>query len=287
MFFKRETKIHLAKNLTPITFTHRKDIAKSEDFLPHLNNYVEIYVYISGDVDYIVEEEYISLSYGDIIVISPHEVHVPLIKSNSSYERLYMLIPLDTFSHFPFDPLLRYSAFKGHKISLDENERKQFFHILHHISELAESQENESKNLLQAGLFLQIHGMLLHALERKADNDAPQISSNTPRQIRDILNYIGEHAKEIDSVDAIAKHFYISPQYLSAFFKKQVGINANEYLRIKKTSLAKMFLENGKSVAETGYECGFSDSSHFIKTFKRYVGMTPKQYQNSFLKSKK
>ena len=49
--FKRELEIRLVKDRAPITFMHRKDPVRSEDFFPHLNNYVEIYIFISGDVD--------------------------------------------------------------------------------------------------------------------------------------------------------------------------------------------------------------------------------------------
>ena len=279
-FFKKEVSVNFFKNNSPITLVHRKDLAKKRDFILHLNNHVEIYAYISGDVDYIVEEQYISLKHGDIIIILPNEIHVPVIKSEGEYERIYMLLPLDAFDDFEFNPVLQFASLKNHKISLPDDKKVRFFNLIEQISSMHDNLGTQGQRMIASGLFLEAQGILVNAINSLEDFGEPGISHEVSKQIRDVLNYIGEHAQEIDCVKSIAKHFYISPQYLSSSFKKQVGININEYLRIKKIALAKYLLENKKNIAEIAYECGFSDSSHFIKIFKRYVGMTPKQYRN-------
>jgi AraC-like DNA-binding protein len=44
-------------------------------------------------------------------------------------------------------------------------------------------------------------------------------------------------------------------------------------------AVAKRLLDGGKSVAEVYYECGFGDSSHFIRTFRKKNGITPYEYK--------
>ncbi|MBQ8356791.1 MAG: helix-turn-helix domain-containing protein [Clostridia bacterium] len=283
-FFSKERNIHLSKNAAPVLLAHKRGPAHSERFFLHLNHHIEIYIYISGDTDYIVEDHYIPLEHGDIVVILPNEVHVPVIKAPGVYERFYMLIPLDAFSDFGFDPLTQYCSVKGHKIALPPEKKKEFLSLLYQISDLLDAEDTQGTRLLTAGLLLQVQGVLSTFKSKQNTPTEIEIPSEIPKHLRDILKHIGLHAQEIHSVEAIAKHFYISPQYLSTLFKKYVGVNVNQYLRIKKIALAKGFLENGSSVAEACYECGFSDSSHFIKNFKQYVGMTPKQYKNRVLK---
>ena len=35
-----------------------------------------------------------------------------------------------------------------------------------------------------------------------------------------------------------------------------------------------------KKLSDIAYDCGFNDFSYFIKTFRRYKGMTPLKYRN-------
>lgn len=279
----REINIPLSKAAKPVLLAHKRSMAHPEGYFLHLNNYIEIYVYIRGETDYIVEDQYISLEHGDIVVISPHEVHVPVIKAPCLYERFYLLIPFDSFSDFAFDPLSHFCPAKGHKISLPPKEKDRFLQLLYQISELYDSKPSQGHTqLLAAGLLLQAQSILAGTKETMPAVTEIGAHSDIPALLRDILKHIGLHAQDIPSVEAIAKHFYISPQYLSALFKKHVGVTPSRYLRIKKIALAKSFLESGSSVAEACYACGFSDSSHFIKNFRQYVGMTPKQYKLSF-----
>ena len=283
-FFERKASIRFSPELPPILFSHERGRIRPENFFLHLNDHIELYVYIEGDADYIVEDHYIPLSHGDAVVILPHEVHVAVIKSPCVYERFYMLFPTKTLAAFPLDPTAYFSSLLHHKISLSEEKRSEFLRLLYRLSELCGKKNLPHTALTGMGLLLELQGLLQ---EEGAQSDAPfepSLPPMLPDHLRDILKYVNLHAEEIVSVDAIAKHFYLSPQYLSAFFKKHVGVNLNEYLRIKKIALGRGHLEKGSSVAEACYACGFSDSSHFIKCFKKYVGMTPKQYKDAFLK---
>ena len=47
-----------------------------------------------------------------------------------------------------------------------------------------------------------------------------------------------------------------------------------------------LFCGGDLSVTEVGMECGFTDTSHFVKTFKKYKGVTPKQFRLKEGKSK-
>ena len=279
-FFEREANILLSRQHSAVLFAHKKSAGQGEHFFLHLNNHVELYICLSGQTDYIVEDDYLSLKPGNVVVIRPHEVHVPVIRTAGVYERMYMLLPLDAFADLAFDPLPCYLAMKGHLLSLPPEKEKEFLKLLYQLSDLAA--EKTDAGMKMAGLFLQSQGLLTGVQKNGEGEEA--LRSGIPRQLRNILQYIGLHVQEIDSVEALARHFYLSPQYLSTLFKKHVGVPVNQYLRIKKIALAKGYLEKGSSVSEACYECGFSDSSYFIKNFRQYVGMTPGQYRNMFRK---
>jgi len=63
-------------------------------------------------------------------------------------------------------------------------------------------------------------------------------------------------------------------------FKKELGMSPIEFILNEKIKFAKKLLSNPKiQVNEVSYASGFEDCNYFIRLFKKYEGVTPKQYQ--------
>ncbi|MBE6701813.1 MAG: helix-turn-helix domain-containing protein [Ruminococcaceae bacterium] len=282
-FFKKQTKLFLHSDREPIRFVHRRSFDNPAGFNLHLNDCIEIYAFVDGEADYIIEDRYFSLSRGDLLTISPHAVHVPVLKKTCVYERFYLLIPLSFFSFFIPDPLQIFLSDADAKPPLVDADKEKALAILYALSALCDKEADEGQRLSALGLVLQLIGLITDQTKRSLA--APlQEPSGVPPLLRKILQYISLSPGEINAIGDIAEKFNISPPYLSALFKKYVGVTAGSYLRIKKIALAKQLLAKGHSVAFTCYECGFSDSSHFIKIFKQYTGMTPHTYKSLHIK---
>lgn len=81
-------------------------------------------------------------------------------------------------------------------------------------------------------------------------------------------------------VKEMAKEVRLDSAIFSRKFKEETGITPKEWLDKKRFSKAKMMLElEDKNIAEIAYELDFGSPSWFIKRFKDYYGMTPKQFQ--------
>lgn len=278
-YFEKKTSLHLQETGTPIQFVHRRSFDDPSGFRLHLNDCIELYAFVSGEADYVIEEECFSLSRGDLLAISPHAVHVPILKKPCAYERFYILIPLSFFSCIHPDPLSPFLSGNNARPKLTDAAKEKALSVLYEISRLCDREDGEGVQLTVLGLILQLLG-LINDVKYCADPAPLQEPSGVPLLLRRILQYISLSPQEITSVESIAEAFHISPPYLSSLFKKHVGVTVSSYLRVKKISLAKRLLAEGRSVAFTCYECGFSDSSHFIRTFKQYTGMTPHRYKS-------
>lgn len=66
-------------------------------------------------------------------------------------------------------------------------------------------------------------------------------------------------------------------------FKQETGLTPNNYLLLKKVEKGKKMLVEGTPIFNVAIDLGFHDISHFYKNFKRFTGVTPLVYQNSFL----
>lgn len=126
-------------------------------------------------------------------------------------------------------------------------------------------------------LFMQI-GELIHEV---CGHVRAHRERNQKQLTRDIFRYIEEHYLEYDfSLEKLADKFDLSLYALGKFFKDETGIGFKDYLIRLKMEAAKTLLGNSdKTVNEITSDIGYSNVSHFIKTFKKIEGMTPAQFR--------
>lgn len=279
--FNIERNIHAIDQKNAITFAHKKNICKENQHKFHLNDHVEIYIYLSGNTHYVIEDQYYVPEKGDILVIPPYSVHAPILKGESVYERFYLLFPLNSLSDYISKPL-------SHLISIDktnsllrlpQKEKQRAMDILYRMSDLAESDVSEITDLLLHALALEF--LCIVNINQNKEKIKSENVPSVPSLVRNVLEYISGNCTELNGIAGIAQKFYVSEQHLATVFKKHVGVTVNSYLQAKKISLAKKMLEDGHSVTYTCYECGFNDCSYFIKVFKKIVGVTPQKYVKS------
>lgn len=97
-------------------------------------------------------------------------------------------------------------------------------------------------------------------------------------EAKTVITYIQSHFREDISLADISRITKLSQKYLCRYFKHVTGHTPIDYLNLYRSQTARSFLKDGFSVADTAYECGFSDTSYFVRTFKKYMHVTPKQY---------
>lgn len=97
---------------------------------------------------------------------------------------------------------------------------------------------------------------------------------------KDVYYYILSHISEPIKTSDIAQAMYISRSHLSTLFKKETGINLNDYIHKIKIEKAKELLsDSSKSITLISDYLGYSSSSHFNRIFKQLTKVTPKKYR--------
>ncbi|HOJ10438.1 MAG TPA: AraC family transcriptional regulator [Clostridiales bacterium] len=106
--------------------------------------------------------------------------------------------------------------------------------------------------------------------------------------LNEILKYIDENYYKPDfSIQLTASAFNMSPSWLSHYFKQNMYITIAEFVQNKRIKYSQqLILENECSTNEISEQLGYCNVSSFIRAFKKTVGMTPKQYKETFGNSK-
>lgn len=80
----------------------------------------------------------------------------------------------------------------------------------------------------------------------------------------------------------VQNELYITERTLERMFERNIGIAPNQYRRISQFSTAFGQLQRNefKNLADIAFDNGYSDQSHFIRSFKEFANITPKEYLN-------
>lgn len=101
------------------------------------------------------------------------------------------------------------------------------------------------------------------------------------QRVREITNYIENNYSAAVTLETLADKLYLTPQYLSSFFKKYLHCSFRDYLREKRLFHACRDLRyTDDAIGVIAHKNGFSSASVFGRTFSEKYGITPVQYRN-------
>lgn len=95
-----------------------------------------------------------------------------------------------------------------------------------------------------------------------------------------ILEYISRNYDKQLRLEEVAEQVFITPAYLGIIFQKETGKNFTAYLTELRMEKAKeLLLDVRININEITYKVGYNNVRYFSRTFKEYVGITPKEYR--------
>lgn len=98
------------------------------------------------------------------------------------------------------------------------------------------------------------------------------------------IHYIKKNIEKKLTLKKLASFVDVHPNYLSSVFKKQVGKPLNEYVNEQKIAAIKIYMNNTNlSTTEISNTFNFSHVSYFCILFKKYTGLTPKEYKKKII----
>jgi AraC family transcriptional regulator len=95
-------------------------------------------------------------------------------------------------------------------------------------------------------------------------------------------DFVHDHFAASVQVKDIASQVGVHPVHLARAFRAHFGLSPVEYIRQLRINLAESLLADSQvSLGEIAQQTGFSDQSHFTRTFRNEVGLTPARYRQN------
>lgn len=246
----------------------------------HHHDFYECYLFLSGDVTYIIEGKSYSLVPGDIILINSRELHQPIINNKDiPYERIVLWINktfLQNISTEASDLIRCFEDSERTNVIRADIETQQLVKtILNKLLSL-ENYKGIGQDLLYKAYIVELFVYLYNYLFY--NNIKLDIEIKKSKLIDKIIQYINNHVEEEIRIEELSELFYISKFHLLREFKKHSGTTIHKFIIQKKLILAKELILNETPINRVYLQCGFGDYSNFFRAFKNEYGVTPKEF---------
>ncbi len=248
----------------------------------HHHDFYEVYFFLSGNVRYNIESRSYLLAPGDVLLISPYELHQPVFSGESRvYERYVLWINkgyLESLST-PGQNLAACfdTAAPGHSSLLrpEETARQWLRYQLDQLMEESDCQDFGS-DYMALSYLVQALVLLNRQALRPGRESEPRPSPDA--LVYRVLGYINEHYSEELSLDDLAGRFFLSKYHLEREFQRLVGVPVHRYIVQKRLAMARRMMEEGRSAKEVYSLCGFGDYSNFYRAFRGEYQISPREF---------
>ena len=255
---------------------------------PHWHHYVEILYVIEGNMIARVNERDYFLGERNFILFHNEDIHSLLACSMDKC--IFMGIKFDvsrlnvnTQSSPKLATLLMAARDQRARILFDdEKERLEFERYFREsLSEMNEAPLGYEV-AIHARLCLMFLGLIrIWQEEGISFDDLSDYISSTETSMTNILEYIDLHVEDNLKVRDLAAMCNMSYSSFARSFMNSYGRSCKDYLEMVRVEKAEEMLKfTDRPLSDIAQELGYSDSSHFVREFKKFKGITPGSYRN-------
>ena len=244
---------------------------KMQEVPLHHHDFYEIYLFLSGNVEYLVEGRSYTLQPNDLLLISPMELHRPMVALDKSYERIVLWIDESYLNTLPERDAVKACFDSGRNLFPCSGTAIPSL-VRHLVRE--DGTEQSGSRMYAKGLFLQLMAEVIRlATDYAGDEDH---AGDSPLVSR-VLQYISNHYQDNLRLDSLAAQFFVSKYYLAHAFRESVGTSVYHYIQLKRLQHARQLLSEGRNPGEACQSCGFQDYANFYRSFRQIYGISPQE----------
>ncbi len=207
---------------------------------------------------------------GSISITNPYEVHSnPLIDNDSYLKFDTIYVPNDVMKY-----LLNGKNIEFINRQITSEKANQLF------LEVKNALDTKNDSVIECKLSQFINALKFYSQENEKEYSGLNFNS-----YNQICNYIENHIYDKVSLDELSQIVNINKFGFAKKFKTLTGMTPINYVLMRKIFSSKKSIKLNSELTDIAYQYNFTDIAHFSKTFKRFIGISPKKYKES-LKTK-
>lgn len=254
---------------------HRLDevISNRTDYKLHNHeNAFELACVFSGNTKYTIEGTVYSVMSGDVLVVSPDEMHGLSDMGTVRYDRVMFYVSPLFFEHNNcrryYDILRERPNAADNLVHMDSspfNIRGRLRSINKYICD-----GNFDEPLLESAVTELLY-MFINS--RAAGSDCVYRNEH----INKIIGYINSNLSDKLTLDRLSEELFISKQHLCKIFKAHTGLTINDYITKKRLMRVIELRSEKKNLLEACLAAGFCNYSSFYRAYVRQNGHPPRE----------
>ena len=265
-------------------------IVRTSRFNPvpeHVHDYVEISYVYCGNAPQIVNGAQLTLAQNEVLLLDAacphaigelgeHDIMLSIVISRPMLRRSLdqSLSSAGTVSRFLLNALNDETDHRGHVHFRTGGSRRVRRYMQEMLCELLEP--TAASPQIASRLFELLLVELMQSYEAALlQTDAPALPS---AQVAAAMSYIERHACDC-TLDDLAHHLHLSPNYASALLKRQTGRTFMQLVQESRLTRAAALLDTGATAEAAAREVGYANMSFFYKKFTERYGCTPAAYR--------
>ena len=253
----------------------------------HSHSFYEINIVLTGEGRHYIEDKSCVAKAGMVFILPPNIRHGYYCENEM---RLYHILISHAFINrfsdelssldgypllFKIEPILRGEYEQNLFLTLEQSELDERDDIFNYLKK-TDSLNDTNVQIARNATVLKIISEFCALAAKK--QGIKNVTHRSAMEIIKIMEYLDENCSEKHNFSKIATDINMSYATFLRFFKNICGKTPGDYLMLCRVNKAKRLLEfTDQSIVEIALSCGFYDSSHFVKTFKRFTGLNPKQ----------
>ncbi len=259
--------------------THQDTSYSNATVSLHSHNYYEIlHCRSDSGVEYLIGSARYRLQKGDIVLVPPGVSHRPILpeKMTEPYVRDVLWVStefVDNIERMDPDPT---SMYRDHHLPVrTAGTRWEFLGDLFRKGVQEEEERRPGWEIAVLGNTMMIFAHLKRAYMERSTGT---MKAEKPELLDRIAAYIEENYANHITVDALARHFYVSSSTISHLFKQKMGVSLYRYVTQRRLIAAKKMIGEKIPMEEIAHRVGFTDYSTFYRAFKQEFGISPRQF---------
>lgn len=250
-----------------VSYVETTALSSNNQFEHHIHSECEIYINLSGDVSFMVENHIYPIAPGSVIITKPYEYHHCIYHSDAQHNHFWILFSANGNERL-FDLFFKRENGENNLLIIRPEKKERLLEILYTLL------DKRTSEFSQYLCFFELIDMLNRS-QKMNITDSKKLSPD----LIFALQYFDENYKDQIAITELAAAAHVSLNTLERHFLNSFGMSPNEFLKKRRLSSAAKMLRDGMSVSEACFQSGFADYCAFIAYFRKKIGITPLQYK--------